>query len=64
MLKEPSIEVLDDYKAVVNGQVVWIENYPYAYGSRTFDQIIPAKERPSRKTIFMLHDAIEKTRKP
>lgn len=46
------------YHILLGGKTLWAGNYPYAYGN--IDRgIFSGGPMPDRKTVFMLHDAVE-----
>lgn len=61
------IEVVGNYEAVVDGQLVWIANHPYGSGAKsTLREVLDIKRTPkticSRATALYLADALPKIR--
>ena len=52
MDKQSKIKRLDMHNVEIDGLLIWVQNYPYSYGTNTSDM------RPSRKTIKRLSDYI------
>ena len=51
----PAITEIGQHTCKVDGKLLWIENYPYAYGN-----LRNIRRLPSRGTVFMLHDELLK----
>jgi hypothetical protein len=52
------------YFTIKFGEIeVWVENYPYAYGTPNGTKGIPSNIRPSRETIERLKDYVESIEK-
>ena len=49
----------DGYRIELGGKAFWGANYPYAYGSVIHGMAFSDGPLPDRKTVFMLHDAVE-----
>lgn len=61
-LKNPVFEKNEyspDLIIKLNGIRVWVSNYPYSYGDKHCESDKPRK-LPSRRTVFMLFDAVQK----
>ena len=61
-LNTGELPVIDDngYTIKLANRELWIENYPYSYGWNYMCSRIN-QTLPSRRVVFMLHDAVKKT---
>ena len=50
------IQRFDEYHAKVDGVLVWVKNYPYAYGTPDFADVMP-----SARTVDLLFAALLKS---
>ncbi len=58
-LKTPHFTENDNYTVMLNGVQMWVENYPYAYGT---DYTGLNDGMPSRATVFRLKDALDRAK--
>ncbi len=55
VLEKPVFTNASQYHAELNGYKLWVENFPYAYATDDTNKI---KGMPTRRTVFMIHDAL------
>lgn len=63
MLDNPEFEYVSEHRIELNGQLIWISNYPYAYGERLIKMQYLWNTTgllPSRKTRIRLKRAVNK----
>lgn len=58
-LDNPKFDDISSYTVNLNGMMLWIENYPYAFGSVYGNDSLGL---PSRRTVFRLRDELIKFR--
>ena len=58
MLKEPVFTEVGKYTAVLNGEIIWIANHPYASVTSYSNQGVGM---PRRSTVFMFWDALQRS---
>ena len=64
MLDNPEFGRIDSHTCNLNGKTIWIENFPYAYGSPWANHRYHGKDiLPKRRTILKLYDALESHKK-
>lgn len=52
--READVILHDNYRVIMDGMLIWIENYPYAFG-----QVSGQRGMPDRTTVFRLVDYID-----
>jgi hypothetical protein len=63
MLENPRFEYMSRARIKLNGNLIWVENYPYRYGEKLIEQEWLWQETnalPSRKTRIRLKKAVDK----